>query len=93
MQALPVSYTSPFEDADGRNAISPQAANASQYTVYWICGDTQLTADAYHSLRLNVDNGLCQNETSTLGVYVCGGTVLDQSTYTAVSTGESAFED
>lgn len=89
VQALPISYTSPFEDANSRNAVSPQLANASQYTVHWVCGDTQLSADAYHSLRLNVDNGQCQNETSNLGVYVCGGTVIDQATYAAVSTGES----
>lgn len=87
--AVPVSYASVFENQPA--AQGPVAAdNATSQNTHWICGSTQFSADTYHSLRLYVDNQSCQNQTQTLGVYICGNTVIEPADYDQIASGANA---
>ena len=87
---VPISNASPFE---GLLALGPvsETNNTAQLAERWQCGSTLLSADTFHGLRIAIEDADCSNDTLTVGVYVCGTVVVDQSTYNAVSSGEGSL--
>lgn len=86
--ALPVSESSPFTQlAPGPSPVS----NTSEYTTFWRCGDTVINSAVYHSLNLAIENGFCDNQTLTSGLYDCGAYSITPATYTALLTGLNQF--